>query len=193
MKKLTILIATVSALILTAFTITSKDQKVVIIDIGHGGKDPGASVEEVLEKEVNLQLANKIKELNTGKELKLLFTRSGDDFLSIEERVAFSEKYKADALISIHTNYADTSKSGIEIYYGKTNNSDKLAAHFKDHLSKGYEINKVSSAGFTILNNVSCPAIMIETGYLSNKKDRVRLISDEEQADLARAILAGLH
>ena len=192
MKKSIFLITLTSILILTAFTLTSKNQKVVIIDIGHGGKDTGASAEQVLEKEVNLQLANKIKALNTGQELKLLFTRNGDEFRSIEERVAFSEKHKADALISIHANYADTSKIGVELYYGRKNNSDKLAAHFKDHLSKRYKINKVGSAGFKVLNDVSCPAIMIEAGFLSNRKDRERLTSEEKQTALAKAILAGL-
>ena len=134
MKKLIFVSTIIFTIVLTAFTLTSKDQKVVIIDIGHGGKDPGASAEQILEKEVNLQLANKIKALNTRQELKLLFTRSGDEFLSIEDRVAFSKKHKANAFISIHANYADTSKSGIELYYGRKNNSDKLAAHFKDHL-----------------------------------------------------------
>ncbi len=194
MKKLILFASIVSVIILTAFTLTSKDQKVVIIDIGHGGKDPGASAEKMIEKEVNLQLANKIKKLNKEDDLKLLFTRNGDEFISLEERVDFSQKHKADMLISIHSNlHPDSKRNGIELYYGRKNDSDKLAGHFKAHLSKNYKINKVASAGFKVLNEVPCPAIMIETGFLSNKNDRHRLSSNEGQTKLAKAILAGLH
>lgn len=192
MKKLIFYTAFISALLLTAFTLSTPNQKVVIIDIGHGGKDHGASVEQVLEKEVNIQIANKIKELNKNEDLKLLFTRNGDEFISLDDRVAFVKNNDADILLSIHSNLGEKYKKGVELYYSRTNNSDKLAAHFKEHLSKTLDVSKVNPAGFKVLNEVKCPAIMIETGFLSNDEDRKRLTSEEGQIAIAKAILNGL-
>lgn len=193
MRKLLFLTALISASLLMAFTLSAPNQKVVIIDIGHGGKDHGASVEQVLEKEVNIQIANKIKELNKNVDLKLLFTRNGDEFISLDDRVAFVENINADVFISIHANYKNNSEiQGIELYHGFNNTSKELALHFKKHLSKTHKINNIHAAQFKVINEIKCPAIMIETGFLSNDEDRKRLTSEEGQVALAKAILNGL-
>lgn len=190
MKVGTTLIVLIAITILTAFTLTSKDQKIVVIDIGHGGKDPGANVENTLEKEVNLKIAEKILALNTNDNIKLLVSRIGDEFKSIEDRIDFANTNNADLLISIHTNYRDDdSVKGIELFHGFKENDEKLADHFKTHLSKTHFVNGVKAARFAVLNKVYCPAIMVETGYLSNDSDRERLMSEVGQEALAKAIL----
>ena len=172
MKNLILLTTITSILFLTAFTLTSENQKVVVIDIGHGGKDPGANEAHAIEKEITLNIANKIKALNEIKDLQLIFTRENDEFMSVEDRVAFVEKNKPDLVVSIHANYAGSDKQGVELYYGRDSNSQDVVKHFKNKLSKSHKINKVAAAGFSIINEVSCDAIMIETVFLSNTIDR---------------------
>lgn len=193
MKKVIFLTALASTIILMAFALTSRDQKVIIIDVGHGGKDPGAHVENTLEKEVNLKIAEKILTLNSNENIKLLVSRNGDEFKTIEDRIALTNENNADLLISIHSNYRDDETvKGIELFHGFKENGEKLADHFKTHLSKTHYVNGVKKARFAVLNKVNCPAIMIETGYLSNNEDRKRLTSEEGQTALAKSILSCL-
>lgn len=193
MKKVFFLTALASTIILMAFTFTSNDQKVIVIDVGHGGKDPGAHVENTLEKEVNLKIAEKILALNANENINLLISRKGDKFMSVEDRVTFAKKNNADLFISIHTNFKnDSNIKGVELYHSAKNNSRRLAEQFKLHLSKTHMINSVQKARFRVLNEIDCPGVMIESGYLSNETDRKRLTSEEGQIALAKAILKGL-
>lgn len=193
MKKAAFFIAFTAIAILTAFTLTSKDQKVIVIDVGHGGKDPGAHVENTLEKEINLKIAQKIVSLNTNENIKLLFSRDGDEFKSIEDRIEFVKNNDADVFISIHSNFKnDPNVNGVELYHGSKKESKALAEHFEYHLSKNHKLNKIQKAPFRVLNEIDCPGIMVESGYLSNEADRARLISEEGQTALAISILAGL-
>ncbi|MGM0478071.1 MAG: N-acetylmuramoyl-L-alanine amidase family protein [Bacteroidota bacterium] len=194
MKKLLFFAALTFISLLMAFKLSDPDRKTVVIDIGHGGKDHGASVEQVLEKEVNAQIANKIRELNKNADLKLLFTRNGDEFVTVEDRVKIARDVDADIFISIHANYKNNSEiRGIELYHGFNDKSKALALRFKEHLSKTHSINKVHAARFKVVNEAQYPALMIETGFLSNDEDRERLTSEKGQVALAEAIIEVLN
>lgn len=92
--------------------------RTIVIDAGHGGKDPGASYGRLKEKDVALDIAKKVRDLlSRDKDLKIYMTRSKDTFIPLEERTAIANKYKADLFISIHANAARNKKvSGVETY-----------------------------------------------------------------------------
>ncbi len=92
--------------------------RTVVIDAGHGGKDPGASYGRLKEKDVVLDIAKKVRDLlSRDKDLKIYMTRSKDIFIPLEERTAIANKYKADLFVSIHANAARNKKvSGVETY-----------------------------------------------------------------------------
>lgn len=100
---------------------------VVVVDAGHGGKDPGATNGNYQEKDINLSVALKVGDLlnNSGKNLKVILTRTTDVFLELSERTAISNKAQANLFVSIHSNASrNSSASGIETYVMGMEKSD---------------------------------------------------------------------
>lgn len=95
---------------------------VIVIDAGHGGKDPGAiGVDNIKEKDINLSIALKLGELIQQRYpgMKIVYTRSKDEFIEVHERSVIANNSKAKLFVSIHANHKkdeDSSKSGFEIY-----------------------------------------------------------------------------
>jgi N-acetylmuramoyl-L-alanine amidase len=196
MKNLFVYLSIIFAAILVSFS-NNNDKKIIVIDVGHGGKDNGVNKIDVLEKQITLEIANKIKVLNENPNIELLFTRDNDEFISIEDRVSFVNKVQPDYLISLHTNYRnDKEIHGVELYYNQNNDfteaSSELTTHIKSTLKSNMTIHKVAQANFSILKNANCPAVMIELGFLSNEKDYELLTSEEGQTMIAKNILASL-
>jgi N-acetylmuramoyl-L-alanine amidase len=93
--------------------------KTIVVDPGHGGKDPGAiSPSGLREKEINLKVAKYLEAELRKRGFRVILTRSRDTFLTLEERVNVAKKYKADLFVSVHANSNRTKYvSGIEVYY----------------------------------------------------------------------------
>lgn len=106
--------------------------KTVMIDPGHGGKDPGAVCHGVMEKDVNLRMAKILGQILEEKGLKVLYTRTRDKFIPLEERTALANSQKADLFISLHANaHKRHSIHGFEIYYlnlAKSKDAVRVAA-----------------------------------------------------------------
>lgn len=196
MKKL----IAISTVILTALflSFTSNEKTVVLLDVGHGGKDNGAMTENpVLEKDLTLQIAQKIQQLNDNPNLEIKLTRNSDEFMSIEDRVKHINNIKPDYLISIHANFhGDEKRQGVELFYSENNefakDSKELAYILKKGLEGNMKIQKTSKANFAVLRDALCPAVMIETGFLSNEQDLAFLTSEEGQTKMASQILLSL-
>jgi N-acetylmuramoyl-L-alanine amidase len=95
-----------------------KDKKIIVIDPGHGGKDPGAIANGLREKDVNLKIAKKLKEiLEKDPRFRVYLTRNRDRFIRLYDRTVFAVKKKADLFISIHCNSSPTrTESGTYVY-----------------------------------------------------------------------------
>ncbi len=92
--------------------------RTVMIDPGHGGKDPGAMANGVREKDINLRMAKILGRMLQGQGFEVHYTRTTDAFISLEERTARANAKDADLFISVHCNaYSDASIKGLEIYY----------------------------------------------------------------------------
>lgn len=174
---------------------TGTKQYTVVIDAGHGGSDPGAqSINGKWEKEVNLNIALKVQALlNKESKIKVLMTRSGDTYPELKERVQFAEDADADIFISIHANSAAASASGTETYYTHSN-SQKLAETIHKHLviGTGLKDRGVKTANYLVTRETTMPAILLETGFLTNSNDAAVLYSDSKQQAIAEQIVLGI-
>lgn len=105
--------------------------RTIIIDPGHGGKDPGTMHNGVVEKDVNLDIAKRLKTILDKLGYKVLLTRTTNKGISLSERVQFSRRNKGDLFVSIHVNAAEnTSISGLETYildFARTSSASRLA------------------------------------------------------------------
>jgi len=116
MKRLTILL-----MLLLAYGYISANKFTVVIDAGHGGRDPGATRGKTLEKNINLAVALNLGKLieNNNKDVKVIYTRKTDVFLDLDKRAAIANKAKANLFISIHTNSTEakaTTAHGADTY-----------------------------------------------------------------------------
>jgi N-acetylmuramoyl-L-alanine amidase len=175
----------------------SADVYDIVLDAGHGAKDPGAYSKSLnrWEKEFNLSAVLKIKaELEKDKRFRVHLTRKDDTFLELMDRVKFAENVKADLFISVHANsYDNTSVSGVETYYERAN-SKAFAETMHKYVLAGMGIRDrgVKKAAFKVIKETTMPAILIEAGYLSNASDASALFNTKTQDKLAVEVSKGI-
>ena len=218
---------------------------VIVIDAGHGGKDPGTiGVTGTREKDVALGVALKLGKLieENLKDVKVVYTRSNDTFIELYQRGRIANDANGKLFISIHCNSTERKPSpanGFEIYLlrpGKTQNAIDIAAkenqaiEFEDNKDRYEELTEeffilltmrqsaymkyselfaekasaimadrlkiqnsgVKQAGFYVLVGASMPNVLVETGYLSNRKEEKVLHSIEGQKKIAEALFEGV-
>lgn len=176
----------------------------VVIDPGHGGKDPGVSWKGIHEKDICLAIAKKIRELNKDENIHLLFTRLDDSATSPKEDAEYADKNNADLLISLHINASDLpnidlSKKGIEVYVSSKRKGDYksevLATSLINELQSTYDINRYvlkKESGIWILDAPKCPAALIEFGYITNPDDFKFISNEKNQEKFASDILTAI-
>lgn len=179
---------------------------VVVIDAGHGGNDPGkVGTLGTLEKDINLSIALKLKEVLEQKGVKVVLTRTDDACLStpgatnkktsdMNNRVEIINSANADCLISIHQNsYTDSSVKGAQVfYYGSSEESKKLAEELQSSLISNVDSdnNRQCKEGndYFILRKTTCPGVIVECGFLSCPEEEKKLIDETYQQKIAEAI-----
>ncbi|MNH99681.1 N-acetylmuramoyl-L-alanine amidase AmiC precursor [compost metagenome] len=169
----------------------------VVIDAGHGAKDPGAiSITGKQEKEFTLSLANKLnKLLSLDKRIDVLMTRSDDTFLELDERVAFANNQGADLFLSIHGNKFEPKPSvnGVETYYSRDDSISFAKIIHKHTLqSTGFEDRNVRQSDFRVIAKTTMPAVLLEVGYLSNKSNEAAMYQEQFQDRLAASLAAAI-
>ena len=174
-----------------------QEKYTVVLDAGHGGEDGGTVEQTATEKEINLAVVLKMRELLENQGICVVLTREQDIFIKLEERVRVANGEKADLFVSIHCNYyeKDSSIYGLECYYCKGAEDGKYyAERILDTIEKSGEIvsRNAKPSGYYILKNTTVPAVLVETGYLSNYNERNQLISGEYQGKLAQELVEGI-
>src|SRR5437763_5736383 len=153
---------------------TSKTFKTVVVDAGHGGKDSGAYRRSgPPEKLVTLDVAERLDRKLRESQLKTVMTRSSDVFIPLDDRVSIENSQKNAIFVSIHFN--DSSRRGIhgfETYYHSGPSID-LANRIQEKLMTiPHSANGgIHTANFRVLRNATCPAVLVECGYLSNRNE----------------------
>jgi N-acetylmuramoyl-L-alanine amidase len=171
--------------------------KTIVIDAGHGGKDPGAiSSYGYDEKTVNLDVALRIAQILKDKGLRVIMTRNNDEFIELEGRAAIANRNRADIFISIHADScATSSKNGFTVYVERSSSSASasLANAINNRMAQtGINSNGVRKADYRVLTHTGCPAVLIELGYLSNYWEAKQLKNKDIQKKLAYAITDGI-
>ena len=203
MRKIAIVLVVITALFsFTTDQTTPPQQKTirVLIDAGHGGLDHGAQSNYLNEKDLTLAISNKIKELGSNKNIKLVFTRSTDEFLQLSQRIELLETAPADLLISLHvSSSSNTATSGLEIYYPSSGEFTQRSKEFGFAISQSFSENKIQlhhlkmePANFFVLKNANCPSVLLELGFLSNENDQMYLNNEDNQEIIAEAIIQSI-
>ncbi len=211
----------------------------IVIDPGHGGKDPGTYVKGgIKEKDIVLSLAKILaRKIQERLGCEAILTRDRDVFLSLEQRTALANIKKADLFISLHVNsYKKTGVYGMETYFlnlatdaravmvaarenatseknisdlqqilndlmlnTKITESRRLATEVQGGMTaetqkkyKGVRDLGVKQAPFYVLIGAEMPAILVETGFITNPRERSRLLSKKYQENLAEGIIDGI-
>lgn len=166
----------------------------VIIDPGHGGRDKGAYWGGVRESTLNLKVANKLETLLKRRGLRTVMTRRSDVFVSLSSRAAIANRYRSAVFVSIHFNAStNTSIKGAETYYwGSTGRM--IAGAIQRRLPARVQTRNRGARrhGFTVLTQTRCPAVLVECGFISNPRERMRCSTQWYQETAARAIYDAL-
>ncbi len=169
----------------------------VVIDPGHGGKDPGAtSVLGFYEKDVNLAVALEVARLLEQRGLRVKMTRTDDYFVELEDRAAIANNLNADLFVSIHADsFPKSTRRGFTVYIARSaSSSSRRAASAIARSMSGTGLNSfgVQTAGYHVLTGTRGPAVLVEMGYLSNRSEAALLRSSSFQDRLAQAVADGI-
>ena len=217
MKKVIVAIITCLLIItyivpVNTFAMDNSD-KVILIDPGHGGIDGGAqSKTGTIEKDINLQIALKLRDKLEESGYKVYMTRDEDEGLyqkgntvrekkreDLNRRVEMKKETECDIFVSIHQNMFPQSKCyGAQVWYASNDNSYNLATIVQDSIKESVKDNnkrvaKPAAEAYLILRDkYEGASILVECGFLSNPDEEARLKSDEHQNLIVEGISNGI-
>ena len=190
--------------------------RTIILDPGHGGHDSGAVSPYAREKDCNLAVALKLRAKLQKKGYKVVMTRDGDYFLTLQQRVQIANKVPDSIFVSIHHNSGGKSSNGIETFtlaphgttspFARTRRTEELsgnnqdsenialatAVHSRAILASRAEDRGIQRARFSVLCTIQRPAILFEGGFVSNAKEGSKIATPEYQELLAESIFQGI-
>ncbi|UPW83724.1 N-acetylmuramoyl-L-alanine amidase [Lysinibacillus sp. Ag94] len=174
--------------------------RIIIIDPGHGGSDPGTSYGSITEKDITLKVSTLVKGKLEAAGAKVLMPRTGDTFSPPQKHIDFAHDNYGEIFVSIHVNSADSTKAkGTETYYAKTpgdmyQEDIELATFVNNQIVKNVnmENRKVRQKNYTVVANTIIPSILVELGFLTNSEDRAKLTDDKYLELFAESIYKGI-
>ncbi|TGV03343.1 N-acetylmuramoyl-L-alanine amidase family protein [Flavivirga rizhaonensis] len=197
------------AILMLQICVIFGQQKVIVIDPGHGGKDTGAIGKNgIKEKEVVLKVAHQILFLNNAlfdNRSDIYLSRYGDTLISLKDRNRLANTLKADLFISLHCNASTTSSKGMDVYIHNATNADQmdikksivlgLSILEESTLKLGFKKWRIQFANFQVLReNIKFrPAILIEIGFVTNADEADYFLKPKNIRAMALAILMGLY
>lgn len=186
----------------------------VIVDAGHGGMDGGAvGVDGIVEKDINLAIALKLKSMLEVNGINVILTRDEDESIHDEDaktakqqktsdlhnRMEFMKENPNAIFVSIHQNkFTKSSSSGAQVFYGTINpESAVLAESIQKTIREAIQPEnqretKPTTSDIFLLHKAESVSVMVECGFLSNSHDAYLLIDDEYQNKMAFSIFAGI-
>lgn len=192
------------------FSVFKKEKGIIVIDPGHGGFDPGkVGINGVNEKEINLKIGLKVKELFESNGYQVIMTRETDAGLyedgesnkkraDMRKRVEMVNESGANVAVSIHQNsFQQESSRGAQVFYhGQSQEGKKLAEILQEQIKEtiGDGNHRVAKANdsYYMLKNTQCPLVIVECGFLSNYEEAQLLCQEDYQDKMAKAIYLGI-
>ena len=188
--------------------------KVVYLDAGHGGYDPGASYFGISEKSLTLAIQSRVKAKLEAEGYQVVTTRTSDTYVDLTDRSRAANASESDIFVSIHINASGSSAAqGIETYYyqpyaeypsriNATYHANSTRLSMSDTLANAIQSSLINAIGaqnqgvkrqtFAVLRETTAPAVLLELGFLSNPQEAARLNTSAYQETLANAIVAGI-
>jgi N-acetylmuramoyl-L-alanine amidase len=167
----------------------------VVIDAGHGGHDPGARpVKGLREKELALDTSRRVAAILRKSGLRVIETRTGDYFVTLDRRAAISNRSRNTVFVSIHYNWARRWRAaGVETFFCGPRSS-RLAANIQREILRPYGAKDrgVKFRKFYVLRNNKRPAVLVELGFLSNPAENAKVQSAATRQRLAEAVARGI-
>ena len=189
----------------TVETMLPVNSKVIILDAGHGGWDPGKTgTQGDNEKNINLQIAQKLKQYLEQGGAVVYMTRNSDEALGekkgedMKERKRIPNESEGDIFISIHQNaFPKGSAKGAQVFYHKqSQEGKKLAEEIQKSLKKYVDDENIrevkENTNYYILKKTELPSALVECGFLSNLEEEKKLNTEEYQQKVAWAIYVGI-
>ena len=188
--------------------------KIVYLDAGHGGYDPGASYFGISEKSLTLAIQSRVKAKLEAEGYQVVTTRTSDTYVDLTDRSRAANASESDIFVSIHINASGSSAAqGIETYYyqpyaeypsriNATYHANSTRLSMSDTLANAIQSSLINATGaqnqgvkrqtFAVLRETTAPAVLLELGFLSNPQEAARLNTSAYQETLANAIVAGI-
>jgi len=171
----------------------------ITLDAGHGGRDPGAiGCLGTKEKNLNLQIVQKLKKQLENQGAVVFLTREADNYVDLDARVKFSQNNNSDIFLSIHSNAlpdgsAEKNPTGSYAYY-YYDQSALLADKIVDSLTyqTGLKNNGINERSFYVVRNTESPAVLLEVGYIISPEDNEKLLDDKFQDSVVKGIIKGI-
>lgn len=178
--------------------------KIIVIDPGHGGKDPGTVSGDIYESHINLKISKYLEYYLSENGASVILTRNGNYDLSspniynrkrndFDNRIKLINNSNADLYLSIHLNYlSDSSYYGPQVFYNEQNENNKVIAdtiqkHLNEQVKTNREIKKIPSRTY-MYSKLKPDGVLIECGFLSNYNEKMKLKTDEYQEKIAQYI-----
>ncbi len=168
--------------------------RTIVIDAGHGGTDVGATREGYYEKDITLDIAERLEKILKKKGFNVLMTRDKDIYVSLQDRVQYTEDNKGDLFVSIHVNSSVTPEgNGLETHYYTPQSYDFAQIVHKEFVSAIDSKDRgLFKSKFYVINHTTCPSILVETGFISNPEERKELLTSSRKQKTAEAIAKGI-
>lgn len=168
---------------------------IVCLDAGHGGKDPGAVGNGLLEKDITLDIALRLKEKLS--EFNMILTRTKDEYVPLSERAAIANEAKVALFVSIHINSAvNIEANGFEVYHHpKSYNGERLATLLHNAVlpvSSLKDRGVKTNGGLYVLRTTKVPSVLVELGFISNVEDASLLKDDKWREKVVEALGRGI-
>lgn len=176
--------------------------RVIYVDPGHGGRDPGAIYGKIMEKDLVLEISNILVDKLVKQGAIVFMTRQSDIDLSskwdplkkrgdLYRRIMMYKKNKAELYLSIHLNASNYSDDkGIEVLYNKINKNNKILGEIliNNFNEKFYNVRKLITTDLYMYKNTTVPGVLIECGFITNSDDRYNLQRKSYQEKLTTVI-----
>lgn len=193
------------AYVSSGFVSTSKPSEssgaVIVLDPGHGGKDPGALNGSLYEKTIVLDVSQRVEAyLRSKYGYTVRLTRSTDVYLTLDQRVAAAKSLRGDLFVSMHVNAAGSSAAkGLETFYSTRSahsaRSSVLASNIQSNLvgkMSGMSNRGVKTANYYVITYNTMPSALVELGFISSPTDLTYLRSDASRQRMAEGVAEGI-
>lgn len=180
----------------------------VIVDAGHGGHDGGAVANDIIEKNLALDLARRVKRELEAAGLRVRTTRDADVFLPLEDRAALAGKHQAAAFVSVHLNTdgSGSDAEGIETYFAdsaplssrqlatKPASSSYFAAVVQRMVCTATKAQNrgTKARSYAVVAQAPCPAVLVECGFITSERESAKLKREAYRDQVAKGVAQGV-